>query len=67
MSRTYILEVEEQVIRGQCSSSEEIICHPTILIVTRHLLMSEDVHKQLYNIHNTIDNNNGQDILFRLV
>jgi hypothetical protein len=46
-SMSYLLEVQEQVIRGQRASSEEVFGHPAGLVVTWSTHVCEYVYEQL--------------------
>ena len=45
--RAYILEVQQQVVRGQRAAGEEVLGHPAVAEVVRVLAPREDVHKEL--------------------
>lgn len=44
---TYLLKVEKQAVGRQGAATEEVVAHPAILVVARHVFVRENVHKQL--------------------
>lgn len=47
-THAYLLEVEQEIVGGQGAAAEEVLAHPAVLVVARHLSVREDVHKQLW-------------------
>ena len=45
LQNTYLLEIEQQAVRGQGAATEEVVRHPATLIVAWYVLVRENVHK----------------------